>query len=60
MFIIIKITQREAELLREAGYGDCVKVSSVTHKSRAKRYWAVEERCVIRFLEMNSEKTIVK
>lgn len=59
VFIIIKITQSEAQLLRNAGHGDCVKISSVTHKSRAKRYWAVEEREVLRLLNQNAKNSIV-
>ena len=60
VFIIIKITQSEAQMLRNAGYGDCVKISSVTHKSRAKRYWAVEEREVLWLLKQNAKNSIVK
>nr|DAI63631.1 MAG TPA: hypothetical protein [Caudoviricetes sp.] len=47
-------------MLRDAGYGDCVKISSVTHKSRAKRYWAVEEREVLWLLKQNAKNSIVK
>lgn len=60
VFIIIKITQSEAQMLRNAGHGDCVKISSVTHKSRAKRYWAVEEREVLWLLKQNAKNSIVK
>lgn len=60
VFIIIKITQSEAQMLRNAGYGECVKISSVTHKSRAKRYWAVEEREVLWMLKQNAKNSIVK
>ena len=60
VLIIIKITQSEAQLLRNADLGDCVKISSVTHKSRAKRYWAVEEPEVLQLLDQNAKNSIVR
>ena len=45
---MIKISQREAEQLRERGMGNSVKMCNKTHKSRKKRYFAVESAQVLK------------
>lgn len=59
-FKIFKISRKEADTLRLKGYEDFVKVSSGTHKSRSKRYWVVEDRKVIRFLDNCRNNIIVR
>lgn len=39
---MILISQREAEYMRENGFGRYISVSSQTHKSRAKRNYLTE------------------
>ena len=48
---MVKISQREAEQLRERGMGNSVKMCNKTHKSRKKRYFAVESAHVLKTLE---------
>lgn len=59
-FTIFKITRNEADMLRNNGYDEFVKVSSKTHKSRCKRYWIVEDRYVLRYLNRYRNETIAK
>ena len=47
-------------MLRERGLSDHVKMSSVTHGSKGKRYWAVESRSALKHLEQYRENTVAK
>lgn len=52
---IIKISKREAFALRERGYGDFVKHTY----SKAKHYYLVEDRNVLKALNAYHKETIV-
>lgn len=45
-------------MLRERGLSDHVKMSSVTHGSKGKRYWAVESRSALKHLEQYRKSTV--
>lgn len=60
MLFIIPISKKEAIMLRERGLSDHVKMSSVTHGSKGKRYWAVESRSALKHLEQYRENTVAK
>nr|DAQ22774.1 MAG TPA: hypothetical protein [Bacteriophage sp.] len=47
-------------MLRSRGLDEFVKISSKTHKSRCKKYWAVEDRKVLWCLNTYRKNTIVK
>ncbi len=58
VLLIIPISKKEAIMLREHGLSDHVKMSSVTHGARGKRYWAVESRSALKHLEQYRKSTV--
>lgn len=60
VLLIVPISKNEALMLREHGLSDHVKMSSVTHGARGKRYWAVESRSALFYLEKYRKRTVVK
>lgn len=60
VLFIIPISKKEAIMLRERGLSDHVKMSSMTHGARGKRYWAVESRSVLIHLEQYRNGNVAK
>ena len=48
---MVEINRKEAEMLRKAGFGGYVHMSSKTHKSRSKRYYLTEAKTPMDLLE---------
>lgn len=57
---MILISQREAEFMREKGFGRYISVSSQTHKSRAKRNYLTENPRALDQLYQYRESVKVK
>lgn len=57
--LLIAISADEARYLREHKHADDVRVSSKTHKSRHKRYYAVESKGVHKMLEEYNKNKII-
>ena len=57
---MILITQKEAEFMREKGFGRYISVSSQTHKSRAKRNYLTENPRALEQLYQYRESVKVK
>lgn len=57
IILVIQISQAEAQYLREHGCSEDVHVSSITAKSRGKRYYATETRTTLALLKkFNAER----
>lgn len=57
---MIRITKNEAEYLRANGKGYDVHMSSATHKSRAKRFYATTSPKTMKLLEKYRKQEVIE